>query len=130
MEQEFITDSNVAIDFLSGKLPKSGMEFMNTVVNSFPVLSVITKIEMLGYNASDNDAALLSDFIKTSIVLELSNEIVNKTIAIRKKHKIKIPDAIIAATALVYDLTLITHNTNDFSPITRNGLRITDAWKV
>ncbi|MEZ0483414.1 PIN domain-containing protein [Fibrella aquatica] len=39
---------------------------------------------------------------------------VNQTIALRKARKIKVPDAIIAATALVNQLTLITNNTKDF----------------
>ena len=52
-----------------------------------------------------------------SIVLELSNEIVDSCIDIRKKHKIKLPDAIIAATALVYSLTIITRNVSDFKNI-------------
>jgi predicted nucleic acid-binding protein len=42
---------------------------------------------------------------------------VDASILIRKKHKTKLPDAIIAATALVYDLTLITRNTSDFKCI-------------
>lgn len=47
----------------------------------------------------------------------LYDDIVNKTISIRKSNKIKLPDAIIAATALVYDLTLISRNTSDFKNI-------------
>ncbi|MBC7411938.1 MAG: PIN domain-containing protein, partial [Bacteroidia bacterium] len=43
-----------------------------------------------------------------STIMEMSNDVVNKTIALRKRHKIKLPDAIIAATAIVYDFTLIT----------------------
>lgn len=39
------------------------------------------------------------------------------TIEIRKKYKIKLPDAIIAGTALTYSLTLVTRNTKDFDKI-------------
>lgn len=42
---------------------------------------------------------------------------VNCTIAIREIYKIKLPDAIITATALVYNLTLITRNISDFQNI-------------
>lgn len=52
-----------------------------------------------------------------ALVLDLTADIVEQTIAIRKAHKTKLPDAIIAATAIVYDLTLITHNTQDFKNI-------------
>ncbi len=50
-------------------------------------------------------------------VLNLSDEIVETSIDIRKNYKTKLPDAIIAATALVYGLTLLTRNTADFKNI-------------
>jgi predicted nucleic acid-binding protein len=80
-------------------------------------LSVITKIEVLGFNAPGNFSNLLSSFIDDSTVLDLTENVVNATIEIRKKHKIKLPDAIIAATALVYGLVLITRNVVDFKNI-------------
>jgi predicted nucleic acid-binding protein len=49
---------------------------------------------------------------------------VNKTIAIRKSKTIKLPDAIIAATALTYSLILVTSNTSDFKNI--QGLNVID----
>jgi hypothetical protein len=52
-------------------------------------------------------------------VLDLTNNVVEASIDIRKKHKTKLPDAIIAATALVYDLVVISRNTSDFKNIER-----------
>ena len=56
------------------------------------------------------------------------------TTAARRKHlqrqkvyRIKLPDAIIAATALAYDLTLLTRNTADFGGI--GGLKIINPWE-
>jgi len=57
-------------------------------------------------------------------VLDLTNNVVETCINIRKKHKTKLPDAIIAATALVYDLTIISRNTSDFKNI--DGLTVID----
>ncbi|MEM6264058.1 MAG: PIN domain-containing protein [Bacteroidota bacterium] len=54
-----------------------------------------------------------------------SESIVAQTISLRKHHKIKLPDAIIAATALVHNLTLITSNTADFHRV--RGLGCLDA---
>ncbi|MFY8003432.1 MAG: PIN domain-containing protein [Chitinophagaceae bacterium] len=48
------------------------------------------------------------------------------TAELRKNFKIKLPDAIIAATAIVNELTLITRNTNDFKHI--NILRTINPW--
>ncbi|WP_394996139.1 type II toxin-antitoxin system VapC family toxin [Emticicia sp.] len=51
----------------------------------------------------------------------LDNSIVYKTIELRRLYKIKLPDAIIAATAIVFDFTLISRNDKDFENI--NGLK-------
>ncbi|SEL54091.1 hypothetical protein SAMN05421740_106223 [Parapedobacter koreensis] len=52
----------------------------------------------------------------------MDDDVVIQTIALRKKRKIKLPDAIIAATAIVQKCTLITRNIQDFSNI--KGLRL------
>jgi hypothetical protein len=71
----------------------------------------------LSFVTEDEHYQLLSSFILDSIVFDLREEIVNTTIDLRRKHKIKLPDAIIAATALVYNLILISRNTTDFNNI-------------
>lgn len=67
---------------------------------------------------------MLHNFIADAYIIELERPIKLKTADIRKAHKIKLPDAIIAATAFVYDLTLITRNTSNFKNIP--GLQIID----
>ncbi len=122
MEKQYIIDSNAVIDYLSGKLPEKVMVFMNQVINDIPNISVITKIEVLGYKTTGEANQILSGFIDDSVVLGLYDDIVEQTIKIRKKHKIKTPDAIIAATALVNSLTIITRNEKDFNKI--KGLEV------
>lgn len=51
-----------------------------------------------------------------------------KTIEIRQKYKTKLPDAIIAATALVHNLTIISRNTADFKNI--EGLKVLDLYNL
>jgi predicted nucleic acid-binding protein len=70
----------------------------------------------------------METFINGSTILELNNDIVEKTIAIRKSKKIKLPDAIIAATALVYDLVVVSRNTSDFKNI--QGLQVIDPHSL
>lgn len=122
MAQQYLTDSNAASDYLGKKFPPTGMQFMDTVVDAIPNVSVITKIELLSFVASPPIIQLLTDFINDSNLLELTSEVVERTTRLRRKHKLKVPDAIIAATALIYDFTLITHNTSDFKNI--RGLRL------
>jgi len=56
-------------------------------------------------------------FINNDVVVNLDEEIILKTISIRKKYAIKLPDAIIAATCLASNCQLITNNTKDFHKI-------------
>lgn len=59
-------------------------------------------------------------------MIELENPIKLKTAEIRKQYHIKLPDAIIAATSIVYDLTLISRNIVDFRKI--NQIKIIDPF--
>ncbi|HEY5405509.1 MAG TPA: PIN domain-containing protein [Ginsengibacter sp.] len=61
-------------------------------------------------------------------VLEINTEIIHTCINLRKSKVIKLPDAIIAATALVNDITLTTRNISDFKNIP--GLKIVNPWEL
>ena len=76
MGQQYLIDSNAVIDYLDGKYPLSAMAFMNDVINAIPNISVITKIEVLGYNLPPGKQKLLLDFINAAIVFDLNDEIV------------------------------------------------------
>lgn len=129
MEQpQYLIDTNAVIDYLGSKIPASGIDFMNTVIDAVPNVSVVTKIEVLGFNAPEQHYKTLSDFINDATVLDLTNNVVEASIAIRKKHKTKLPDAIISATAIVYDLVLISRNTSDFKNI--DGLKVIDPHSL
>lgn len=117
MDQGYLIDSNAIIDFLAGKYPLAGKTFMNSVVNKTPVLSVISKIEILGFSSTAEVESLLKNFVASSYIIPLTDSIVEKTIELRKNMKIKLPDAIIAATCITSDVILITHNIKDFMNI-------------
>jgi len=118
MEQgKYLIDSNSVIDYLGNKFPINGMQFMNAVVDASPTVSVITKIEVLGFIAPQEHYNLLTSFMNDATVIDLVPAVVNQTIALRKLYKVKLPDAIIAATAIVYSLAIITRNTKDFESI-------------
>lgn len=99
---------------------------MDIIVNDTPIISIINRIELLGHNRTEIEKFKI--LVAACIVIELTESVILKTIAIRKSRRIKIPDAIIAATALVYDLTLITHNLSDFEGIA--GLKTMDAHSL
>jgi predicted nucleic acid-binding protein len=63
-----------------------------------------------------------------AIIFDLSDEIVNESISLRKRYKIKLPGVIIAATAITFKLPIITRNSKDFSNI--KGLKTTNPWEI
>ena len=60
-------------------------------------------------------------------VLPIDQSVVNKTVLIRQQKKIALGDAIIAATALIHNLTPVTRNVNDFKNI--DGLKLLNPWE-
>lgn len=117
-EQEYLIDTNVAIEYIGATLPEKALNKLDTIIDSHFYISVINKIELLGFaGLSTNETEKFTMLVEAAINLGLNKEVVNKTIEIRKEYKIKIPDAIIAATALTYDLVIITRNISDFKNI-------------
>jgi predicted nucleic acid-binding protein len=83
----------------------------------------------MGYNGSKDEMDKFEEMFGSLIEIELSENIVQKTIHHRKSYqKIKLPDLIIAATALEYNFQLITHNLDDFKSIT--GLTLIDSYSL
>lgn len=127
---KYLWDTNTAIYYLQQQFPPGAEKFIDDLLkDEQPVISAITEIELLCWKtASEKDLEVLHNFINDALVIELEQPIKLKTADIRKVHRIKLPDAIIAATAIVYDLTLISRNVVDFSNI--NGLKIINPWEM
>ena len=128
MEQEYLLDSNAIIGYLAGKIPARGMEAVSNIVNQTPRVSVISQIEVLRFSDTPENDAILGDFINMSIIYPLNSAVVRRTIELCKQSRIKLPDAIIAATALTENLTLVTRNIDDFKYI--NSLLLFNPWDV
>ena len=123
MGPQHLIDTNAVIDFFNGHLSANGRRLFSGIV---PAISVITHIELFS-SAQISAAELLQlqQFVEVATVYDtLTVDIVKQTAALRIQHRIKVPDAIIAATAMVYNLELINRNTADFSTI--QGLKLID----
>jgi predicted nucleic acid-binding protein len=114
MEQKYLIDTNVLIDAQMGRLPRKSMDFLANVINENFIVSFITLIEFIGYK---NVTKSSEEFISLADVVETDKFIIQICIDLRKTCNIKLPDAIIAATALARNLILITNNEKDFAKI-------------
>ena len=114
MGQKYLLDTNVILDFMGKKLPKKSEIFLSEIIDDHINISAINKIELLGFSNVEQD---LIDFVNFAEIYHIDDTIIDQTIELRKKYKIKLPDAIIAATAIVHNFSLISHNFKDFQRI-------------
>jgi len=91
-----------------------------------PVVSVISKVEVLGYHKlSLENRKKLETMFQSLPILPLSDEIIDRAISLRQKKKMSLGDALIAATALTYQLAITTANVKDYAWI--DDLEIVNA---
>lgn len=129
MGRKILIDTNIAIGYIGNRLSLQLMNKLDTVFDGKYHLSVINKIELLGYPDLDKtEEAKFNLLIDHAVLHPIDNKIIEETISIRKNHKIKLPDAIIAATCLVNKLDLLTLNIRDFENI--NGLKLIQPESV
>ena len=128
MGERHLLDSNTIIDYIGELIPEKAAIVLDRFFDEELHVSVISRIEVLGYNGKSSDMRKLDGFLAMATILYVDQDIADKTIAIRKLHKIKLPDAIIAATALVFDFTLISRNLSDFKRI--SGLRVVNPYEL
>jgi toxin FitB len=118
MGRKYLLDSNVVIDYMAELFPRKTLTWLNKIINQDIITSVITKIEVLSYDPEkDDNYEILVEFFDAATILDLTDDIVAKTIEIRQKSRIKLPDAVIAASAILNNLALITRNVRDFQKI-------------
>ncbi len=99
----FVADTNALIYLLGG------YECMKPFLNEKLYMSIISEMEMLSFSElSIEDENNIKGLISKCSVIPVDNDIKDKTIQIRRKDRLKLPDAIIAATAIVNDMTLVT----------------------
>lgn len=123
MGQKYLIDSNIIIDYTALRIPQTGSDFVEELFNTDFQISVVVKIEVLGFNDIGNKLTLMEEFINTATILSLNDEITQQTISLRRKYKkLKLGDAIIGATALVHNLILVSRNAKDFENI--KGLKL------
>lgn len=106
MGKRYLIDSNIFSKYLNNLLPEPTADLLDKIEYE---ISVISRIELLSWkDMNASQLSLLYTIFDNCLIYPLDEEIILKTIEIRKKYKLKLPDAIIAATALTNKLTLIS----------------------
>jgi hypothetical protein len=129
MGPRYLIDSNVIIDYTALRLPQKGSDFVEQLFNSDFLISVVVKIEVLGFDDVPEKLLAMEEFVNTAILLPLDEAVMKQAILLRRKYKkLKLGDSIIAATAIVYNLVLISRNTKDFENI--EGLEVINPHNI
>ena len=86
-------------------------------------------MELLCWDSADlNDWKIQNGFIRIAVIIDLEQEVKHVAISVRRVYKTKLPDAIRAATAIVHNTNLISHNRTDFKKI--KGLTLIDPFEM
>ncbi|WP_206019600.1 PIN domain-containing protein [Runella sp. SP2] len=110
----YLIDTSGYSRYLDDRLSIENSEFMDSVLEDAPDMCFVVKIELRSFQGDVDREHTIADLVNSSRIIELTDDVIEKTIELRKKAKIKLPDAIIAATAIIHNLTLLSTNDSDF----------------
>ncbi len=105
-----VFDTNILIDYLNG-IEKARKELARYDERA---ISIITMIETLAGAKAPEEETLIRRFLSSFELVELNSSIAERTIHLRKERRLKVPDAIVYATAQELGTLLVTRNTKDF----------------
>jgi len=125
MAAGYLIDTNVLIDAQMNRLPPKGSQFLAEIIDEDFTVSFVTYIEFLGYKSVSKTT---EEFMALASVIEIDKDIIDTCIALRKSKSIKLPDAIIASTAISRGRSLITRNVGDFKKI--SGLEVVNLYEL
>ena len=117
-----LLDSNIIIDFFANKKP--AVEEISKYDNI--CVSIISYIEVM-IGLSREERVLAQKFFNNTEICWLDQSIANETIHLRDKHRIKLPDALILATAVAKNLRLLTR---DEASIFKNHPNVRYPYKI
>ncbi|MCQ4447068.1 type II toxin-antitoxin system VapC family toxin [Enterobacter cloacae] len=114
MEHMAVFDTNILIDLFNNRV-----EAANTIENtvSHRSISLITWMEVMVGARKHGHEAKTAAVMGAFEIIDVTREIAERSVVLREKHGMKLPDAIILATAQSRNCPLITRNTKDFQGI-------------
>ena len=105
-------DTNILIDYLNGR-DEAQREL---AAYRQRLISIVTWMEVLAGARHDAEADVIAMFLRDFRLVELSRDVAREAVDIRRTHRLKLPDAVIWASARTESALLVTRNTKDFPP--------------
>ena len=105
-----VFDTNILIDHLNG-VRRAALEIARY---SAPLISPITWMEVMAGAAHDKDRSALRAFLTNFDLAPITQDVMEFAARLRSEKRLRLPDAIILATALTDDLILVSRNIKDF----------------
>jgi hypothetical protein len=113
-----LLDSDILLDFLDGH-PAAAQEIARYRECR---ISIISWVEVLTGARSEADEDIRRGFLAHFRIVPLTPEVAEESVRLRRQHRLKLPDAIIWASALNENCVLVSRNTKDF-PANQAGIR-------
>ncbi len=123
---DYLIDTNILIYHTKGS--QTSIDSLNNLISQHPFnMSILTKIEFLGWDKHTREGfEKCKQLIEPANIYPVDEDIASKAIELRRKVKIRLADAVIAATALLNNLKLVTRNVDDFKAI--EGLEVINPF--
>lgn len=116
---KYLLDTNIILFVVFGDKTISDFLHLKDIY-----ISVITEIELFGFRKlSQKEENEIKELIAEFRLIQLDNAVKNETILLRKTYNLKLPDCIIAATAITWNLTLVSAD-KQFKQIKKLALEI------
>lgn len=118
MNSRCLIDTNVLIDYLAGDAPSALNTQVEAALSAGATVSVITTMELLGWRGHSAQSRRDAEQLLCAMgEVGITPAVVKKVVTLRSEVAIKLPDAIIAATAITEGLPLMTSNLDDFDSL-------------
>lgn len=106
---DFLLDTSVLVGFFAGRSEAHRLLSDNGIRITSIAVSQITRIELLASGKLEaEEEAEIRSFLDRVRVIAISQDVEDATIKLRRLKRLKLPDALIVATALVHKLRLMT----------------------
>jgi predicted nucleic acid-binding protein len=106
---KYLLDTNLVLGLLKATPEVVEIVVSRELLASSCAYSAVTRMELLGYpNITNDEERLITDRLSKFTYLAITTEIENLAIALRRTRKVKLPDALVAGTALHHGLELLT----------------------